>query len=279
VGLRPGQKLENAIRRSRMPFRGALALGYLRAVERYRSLRGDRDRRSDAGGLAPPPARLRVLVAGTADIDLFLSSGAAQAAYLRELLASVGHPLEEMDAVLDFGCGCGRIARWFSDVSRPQLNGCDYNPELVDWCNANLGFISVRKTELEPPLPYADRAFDFVYAFSVFTHLSVELAGRWMAELGRVVKPGGLVWFTIHGDSYRERLSPEETARFNAGEIVVVLPEVEGTNLCGAYWPDSAVASMLGSDFEVLDHFDPKADPITARKALVAHDAYLLRRA
>jgi SAM-dependent methyltransferase len=219
-----------------------------------------------------------VLVAGTAEVDWFLGSGKAQAAYLRDLLARVGHPLDEMDTILDFGCGCGRIVRWFSDLERPQISACDYNRELVAWCDANLGFVSVRRTELQPPLPYPNDGFDFLYAFSVFTHLSVELAADWMAELRRVVKPGGLVWFTVHGESYRERLLPEEIERFDAGEIVVWLPEIEGTNLCCAHWPNPAVEGVLGSDFEILVHLDPKANPATARKALVEHDAYLVRR-
>jgi SAM-dependent methyltransferase len=218
-----------------------------------------------------------VLVAGTADAEWFLRSGKAQAEYLREVLASVPRPIGEMDSILDFGCGCGRIVRWFSDV-RPAIDACDYNSELVAWCDANLGFVRARKTGLEPPLPYPDAGFDFLYAFSVFTHLSVELAGRWMTELARVVKPGGLVWFTIHGGSYRERLLPEEKVRFDAGEIVVWLPEIEGTNLCCAYWPDSAVEGILGRNFEILVHLDPTADPRMAREALVEHDAYLIRR-
>jgi SAM-dependent methyltransferase len=271
--------LKNSVLRSRIPFKGTLALGYLRAVERYRSLRGGRSDQSDSGGgPALPSPGLRVLVAGTADVDWFLSSGEAQATYLRGLLAGAGHPLDDMDAILDFGCGCGRIVRWFSDLERPQISACDYNPELVEWCDANLGFIRARKTELHPPLPYPDGGFDFLYAFSVFTHLSVELASEWMAELSRVVKPGGLMWFTIHGESYRERLLPEEITRFDAGEIVVWLPEIEGTNLCCAYWPDSAVERMLGSDFEIVMHLDPKVDPAAAQTALVEHDAYLIRR-
>jgi hypothetical protein len=112
----------------------------------------------------------------------------------------------------------------------------------------------------------------------VFTHLSVELASDWLAELARVVRPGGLAWFTIHGESYRDRLLPEQRQRFDAGEIVVWLPETEGTNICGAYWPPSAVPRMLGDDFEIVEHFDPQADPLTAQRAYLAHDAYLVRR-
>src|SRR5207244_7454476 len=104
-----------------------------------------------------------------------------------------------------------------------------------------VSFMHARKTQLEPPLPYPDEHFDFLYAFSVFTHLSVELARRWIIELRRVVKPDGLLWFTIHGESYCDRLLPEEKVRFDRGEIVVWLPEIEGTNLCGAYWPEASV--------------------------------------
>jgi hypothetical protein len=65
---------------------------------------------------------------------------------------------------------------------------------------------------------------------------------------------------------------------FDRGEIVVVLSEVEGTNLCGTYWPDAAVKRMLGQGFEILVHFDPLADPADASNMHLEHDAYLLRR-
>lgn len=270
--------LKDAILRSRLPFKGILARIYLRAAERRRSTRAGGGPTVDANGLALPSPRLRVLVAGTADLDRFLRSGEMQADYLRELARGAGHPLERMDAILDFGCGCGRIARWFVDLASPQVHGCDYNRELVDWCSANLAFMRARRTELEPPLPYRDACFDFLYAFSVFTHLSVDLAASWLAELRRVIRPGGLMWFTIHGESYRDRLLPEQRGRFDAGEIVVLLPEVEGTNLCGAFWPRASVQRMLGDDFEVVEHFDPQVDPERAKRAFLAHDAYLARR-
>jgi SAM-dependent methyltransferase len=273
------RRLKHAILRSRIPLRGVVARGYLRAVELYRTIRGARERSSAMNGsLAIPSARLRVLVAGTATVDCFLTSGRVQAEYLRELLAGVGKPIEETDAILDFGCGCGRISRWFSDLAGPQLSGCDYNRELVTWCQAHLRFMDTQATRLHPPLPYPDNSFDFVYAYSVFTHLSVELAARWMSELRRIVKPGGLMWFTIHGESYRERLLPEEKVRFDEGEIVVWLPEAQGTNICGAYWPNAAVERMLGDGFATLTHLDPQVDKSTAEKAHLQHDAYLVRR-
>lgn len=277
MGLTRRRKLKNAIIRSRLPGKPTLATAYLRGVERYRSIGGAHGGTA-LDGLPLPPSRLRVLVAGTADVGHFLNTGKAHSEYLRELLGGVSQPLEEMSAILDFGCGCGRIGRWFSDLTRTHFDACDYNGELVAWCDANLPFLHARKTELEPPLPYPSQNFDFLYAFSVFTHLSVELAQCWMAELRRIIRPGGLMWFTIHGESYRERLLPEEKLRFDAGEIIVWLPEIAGTNLCAAYWSNAAVADLLGHDFEILEHFDPKADAGMAQRRFLEHDAYLVRR-
>src|SRR5258708_4582365 len=118
---RSRKRVKAAILRSRIPFKGALARGYLRAHERYRAARAGEESSLSANGLPVPPARLRVLVAGTADVSSFLSTGEAQAGHLRELLAQAQRPLETLDAVLDFGCGCGRIARWLSDAPSTKV--------------------------------------------------------------------------------------------------------------------------------------------------------------
>jgi SAM-dependent methyltransferase len=278
TGISQRRRLKNAVIRARFPLKGTLARAYLRSVERYRTLRGGYSGVATDGALPVPPARLRVLVGGTPEADWFLRSGRAHADYLRMLVARVGRPLDGMESVLDLGCGCGRIARWFSDLRGPQLHGCDYNDELISWCRANLTFMKMSRNRLRPPLPYPDGAFDFIYVYSVFTHLSIELAAEWMTEIGRVVRPGGLIWFTLHGASYRERLAPEDKIRFDNGEIVVWLPEIEGTNLCGSYWPEAAVRAMLPPGFEILHHMDPNANPSAAESLLLTQDAYLARR-
>jgi hypothetical protein len=58
---------------------------------------------------------------------------------------------------------------------------------------------------------------------------------------------------------------------------VVQFPEMEGTNLCSSYWPQSSVAK-LAQGFENLEHFDPSVDPDESKRAELYHDAYLLRR-
>ena len=154
------RQFKNAILRARLPHKGPIVAAAWRGYEHYVSRRGEHDEPGAVDGVPVPPSRLRVLVAGTADRAWFLEAGRAHATYLREVLDGVGRPIGEMDRILDFGCGCGRMLRWWSDLPDTSVHGCDYNAELVSWCNANLGFAEVRANELSPPLPYEDGSFD-----------------------------------------------------------------------------------------------------------------------
>ena len=156
-----------------------------RAYERVVSLRPGRPASVD--GPALPPRRLMVRVAGTADADWFLRSG--RAAY-DAIAAHV--PLDALESVLDFGCGCGRVTRYWSDFEG-AVSGSDVNTKAIEWCRDNLGFASFERNALAPPLDFDDESFDLVYALSVFTHLTAELQLAWRDEMRRVLRPGGLL--------------------------------------------------------------------------------------
>src|SRR5215210_6063682 len=95
------------------------------------------------GGIPLPPARLRVLVTRQ-DSDGFVRSGAREAATIRRVVAGAGFELDSLGAILDFGCGCGRVARHWAGLEGPEIHGCDYNPRLVDWTARNLPFMQAR---------------------------------------------------------------------------------------------------------------------------------------
>jgi SAM-dependent methyltransferase len=52
---------------------------------------------------------------------------------------------------------------------------------------------------LEPPLPYEDESFAAVLGLSVMTHLRRECQLRWLEEICRVLRPGGVLLATVHG--------------------------------------------------------------------------------
>jgi SAM-dependent methyltransferase len=226
-----------------------------------------------AGGLPLPPARLRAQAGPKhADPDYFLRSGARHAALIRDLLAEDGTPIEELGAILDWGCGCGRILRHWAGLERTHVRGCDINPKMVAWCDANLPFADVTANEISPPLPYPDESLDLVYALSVLTHLPEELQHAWIAECRRVLEPGGRLLFSTMGEHYLtlQRLTESERRSFEAGNLVVLYEGAPGTSLCSAYHPPAYVREQLAADF----------DPVAFRPAAEdgRHDLHLLRK-
>jgi SAM-dependent methyltransferase len=126
-------------------------------------------------------------------------------------------PEEKYRRFLDFGCGCGRVARQLIlQKPRPELYvGVDLHPAMIHWCQENLtpaapnfsfhhhdvfnvAFNPGRDKALTAPFPVADGEFTAVNALSVFTHLTEEQAGYYLRECARVLHREGVFqssWF------------------------------------------------------------------------------------
>lgn len=216
-------------------------------------------RASEAPAVAPdglplPPAQLRVLVDGHGDPEGFLDDGRQGAEMIQRTLANASVDPASLGAILDFGCGCGRIARHWAGLAGPEIHGCDYNPELVRWCADNLPFLRAEVNDLQPPSPYESDTFDLVYAVSILTHMTEDLGRAWMAEFARILRPGGLLLFTTHGDGYRDRLTSPERAAYDRGALVVQRAGVVGKNACAAYHPHTYVHERLLVGFESVSY-------------------------
>jgi len=249
----------------RPAYRAYEALSVLRAAGRPAPAAED--------GLPVPPPRLIVRVAGTADVGWFLESGRVAAESVRDSLTRNGRRIDELDALLDFGCGCGRVTRHWGGLDRTSVHGADANEHAIAWCRANLPFARFDSNGLAPPLAHPDESFDLVYALSVFTHLPEDLQHAWVGELTRLLRPGGLLLLTTHGERYRERLAPAERAAFDAGRLVVRWPEGAGTNLCSVFHPRSYVEERLAAGLALVE-FAPEG-----AKGNPHQDLYLLRKA
>lgn len=226
---------------------------YEKLVARDRGSQGDEPIPiADETGPIPPPD-LMVLVQGSADTEWFRISGQAIFDALVGLARKHDAPVENMRDILEFGCGCGRVLRHWRAVSGPQIHGTDYNPKLLDWCRVNLPFSRISQNGLAPPLAFPDSGFDFIYAISVFTHLSEDLQARWMTELTRILRPGGLLLITTHGTSFHHKLDAAEQARFDSGKLVVRYADSSGQNLCNAYHPETWVRNRLATDYTILE--------------------------
>lgn len=269
--------IRHGLLKTPLPVRSRVEVGLLRAYETYSRVRAATEEPLEHEGLPVPPAKLRVLVCGSADPAYFLDAGRRHAEFFRGVLERNGVKLEDTSAILDFGVGCGRVARWWSDLDGPRVYGCDPNRELVRWTRGNLPFVNAAYGDDDPPLPYPDDTFEFIYALSIFTHLPERHALPWLAELRRVLKPGGHLLFTVCGEAYREKLTSEEAARYEGGQEVVQFDTARGTNLCIAYHSPAYVRGRLLGGFDFVDAVLTTEHPEQTAESRMPQDSYLVR--
>jgi 2-polyprenyl-3-methyl-5-hydroxy-6-metoxy-1,4-benzoquinol methylase len=245
------------------------------AYARDSGLRRENERLRAGGapdGLPLPPPHLVYLVAGHFNLAWYYESGATHADLLREALRANGYDIEAFRALLDFGCGCGRVTRHWHALDGVDVHGSDANAQLVSWCSEALPFARFDRNLARPSLRYADATFDFIYAISVFTHLTEELQHGWIRELRRVLAPNGVLAITTKGISRLEPLGPDERARFEQGQLIVRDARYSGRNLCAAFHPERYVREVLAADLEVVD-FRPATEDGSQ-----SQDVWLLRR-
>src|SRR5215471_9021768 len=84
-----------------------------------------------------PDEDRRFRVVADRDAERFLVSGATDYHRIdRAVLGIAGQHVHEFDRVLDWGVGCGRLARHFpKERAATALTGCDSDHDNTAWCN------------------------------------------------------------------------------------------------------------------------------------------------
>jgi SAM-dependent methyltransferase len=123
----------------------------------------------------------------------------AGAFYLKtvEVLRELGWTDETFGSILDFGCGWGRIYRFFlRHCESGRLVGVDIDNECIALCRDAMPYGTFATCDSMPPLPFDEGSFDLVTAYSVFSHLAPKVFLAWVEEFGRLLRPGGVLAFT-----------------------------------------------------------------------------------
>jgi SAM-dependent methyltransferase len=137
-------------------------------------------------------AEARRLILNDADPEAFERSGREAAGRLAEHI----HP---GDAVLDLGCGIGRVARYVAEGCR-TLWAVDASPVMLRHARArmaglgNVTFARCHGTSI-PTMP--DAGVDVAYSLLTLQHLEREDAFVLLRELRRVLRPGGTAYLTF----------------------------------------------------------------------------------
>jgi len=223
-------------------------------------------------GLPMPTPKLMHMVSGRYNLEGLYLNGMLGADSIKGILANNGIDFGQFSSVLDFGCGCGRIIRFWRDYANVKIYGTDYNEALIDWCRSYLPFAAFSVNSLDSRMDYRDGQFDFIYAVSVFTHLTEPLQHFWMDELKRILRPGGYMYITVLGTRNQDKLTEMERMEFSRGNIIVENSRFPGTNICRVFHPEKYFREKMTHGMKIVDFVPGGA------KDAENQDVFLLRK-
>jgi SAM-dependent methyltransferase len=137
---------------------------------------------------------------GNPDLDRFWTEGAKD---LDILLDAVGAEVRAGDAVVEIGCGVGRMTRVLSERSA-SVRALDVSERMLELArrhNPRLGNVEWVLGDGVSLAGIADASADAVVSHVVFQHIpdpAVTLG--YVREIGRVLRPGGWAAFQVSND-------------------------------------------------------------------------------
>ena len=145
-----------------------------------------------------------------ADPDRFWREGERD---LDTLLSTVGVTVRQDDMVLDLGCGVGRLTRVLARRAAHVI-ALDVSPEMLrraQELNDSLNNVTWLLGDGESLTGVEDASLDGAVSHVVFQHIpDPQVTLGYVAELGRVLKPGGWAAFGLSTDPRVHEPRPEE---------------------------------------------------------------------
>jgi ubiquinone/menaquinone biosynthesis C-methylase UbiE len=149
-------------------------------------------------------------------VDTFLFRG--QWAKLRQKTANLAS-LQAGEKVLDVGCGTGTLA---IEVARSVgkaglVVGIDPSTQQIAWASSKAARRNLPvqfQIGVIEQLPFPDQTFDVVLSSLMMHHLPAPLKRQGLAEISRVLKPGGRL---VIADFKLKKERKGQAARFHAG--------------------------------------------------------------
>ena len=109
------------------------------------------------------------------------------------------HLSDKNQKIIDVGCGTGLVGLELSKLGYTNFDGVDISKEMIDIAISR-GYRSLFLGNLNESLPLESNSYDAALCVGVFTHGHVGPSR--LEELTRVIKPEGLVCFTVNEDVY-----------------------------------------------------------------------------
>lgn len=159
--------------------------------------------------------------------------------------------------ILDWGCGPARIVRHLPDLLDPScgIYATDYNPGSIEWNRKHIKGVNFNLNAISPPLPYVNDSFNVIYGISIFTHLPEELHFSWFHELIRISKNNGILFLTLHGKSFKIKLTDDENKKFDSGALIIRGNTKAGHRTFTSFHPPDFVHRLV-EGHQVVEHIE-----------------------
>lgn len=131
-------------------------------------------------------------------LHMYLESGKHIWKALRRVLEWHFGQLGEIESLLDFAAGYGRVTRHMAtDLPPDRIWISEIDPDAVEFQENTLGVHGFRSTA-DPETFHPGRDFSCVLVSSLFTHLPEARFRPWLEKLLSLVREGGLLAFSVH---------------------------------------------------------------------------------
>ena len=125
--------------------------------------------------------------------------------HAKKIASEQGFERNEHSSALDFGTGWGRFTRFlWKDFTESNITAVDTDKEIIDFVRKSGLPGNLDHIQPSGSLPNRDESVDFAIAYSVFTHLPMEIHKHWSDEFKRVVRTGGIVAITVEPRRFLE---------------------------------------------------------------------------
>jgi trans-aconitate methyltransferase len=129
----------------------------------------------------------------------FFATGRNEVGVVLRCLADLGMRVDGKAPALDFGCGVGRLTRALAEHF-PECWGVDISPTMITLAkefNRDLPQCRFFLNEQDKLESLKDNYFGFIYTSIVLQHMEEKYIRRYIVELLRVLRPGGVMVFQL----------------------------------------------------------------------------------
>src|ERR1041385_6323564 len=131
--------------------------------------------------------------------DDFFATGRKEIEAVLAYAAGIDTCIDKTSPALDFGCGVGRLTRALAEYF-PEYYGVNISPTMISLAHElnrdhpRCRFLLNDDSQLTG---LHDHYFGFIYTSLVLQHIAESHSHQYIAELVRILKPGGILIFQV----------------------------------------------------------------------------------